>query len=112
LIAKTEAKRNRESRKTAKYSRGSLKGACKSARAGIIQGSHPQGKGGVYLTSWAVSVLHAAVLANLAPLNVFKALDASDPRPRVTGRTDMENRLDVLEQAHGLNMERVGLWKE
>jgi hypothetical protein len=56
------------------------------------------------LTSWAVSVLHAAVLAHLAPLDVFKALDASDPRSRVTGGTDMENRLDVPEQAHGLGM--------
>ena len=66
-----------------------------------MEWSDPQKERGVYLTSWAVSVLHTAVLANFAPLNIFQAFDTSDPGSRITGRTDVENHLDVLDQAHG-----------
>jgi hypothetical protein len=49
-----------------------------------------------------VSVLHATVLANLTPLNVFKALYASDPGSCIAGGADMEYRLDVLKETHGV----------
>jgi hypothetical protein len=65
----------------------------------------------LYLTSWTVSVLHATVLAYFPPLDVFLAFDASDPWPRGAGRTDVENRLDVLKQSHGLRIEWIEFGK-
>ena len=47
-----------------------------------------------------ISVLESTFTANLAPLNVFLAFGASDPRACWARRTNMKDVFDRLDEAH------------